>query len=326
MGKRVLIIGCGEIGSRHLQAVASLPEISEIEVIDARPAALELGRARIEEITDRQAHIEFRWLKFLDEAHESGDLCIIATRADARRQIMSEVTDRTDYRHFLLEKLVTQSVADYEALMRIADERKLSVWVNCKSRVHPSHARVKSKLDPGEPFSLSSIGGNHGLVNNGVHFIDLFVFYDDAREVTPALVRIDPILHRTKRGLFDLSGTLGGYTEKGSSFTLTFAAEHTAPSVFSICSPRYRAVIDDNTKRFFESSIERGWNWQEVPMDANLSISYMTKAFASDILKQGSCRLPTLQDCYPAHAFILTQLKPHFEKLMGVSVEHCPAT
>ena len=45
-GYRVLIVGCGEIGSRHLQAVASLPQVSEIEVVDPRPEALELGRER----------------------------------------------------------------------------------------------------------------------------------------------------------------------------------------------------------------------------------------------------------------------------------------
>ena len=42
-GHRILIVGCGELGTRHLQAVASLNEVVEIEVVDPRPEGLELG-------------------------------------------------------------------------------------------------------------------------------------------------------------------------------------------------------------------------------------------------------------------------------------------
>ena len=73
MGKRVLIVGCGEIGSRHLQAVCALPEVTEIEIVDGRSDALELGRARVAEVSDRQPHIAFRWLPALDEASRDGD-------------------------------------------------------------------------------------------------------------------------------------------------------------------------------------------------------------------------------------------------------------
>ncbi|MBI3021798.1 MAG: hypothetical protein HYY59_07365 [Candidatus Omnitrophica bacterium] len=36
---RVLIVGCRQVGSRHLQAVATLPHVAEIDVIDPRAAA-----------------------------------------------------------------------------------------------------------------------------------------------------------------------------------------------------------------------------------------------------------------------------------------------
>jgi hypothetical protein len=326
VGKRVLIVGCGEIGSRHLQAVCALPEVAEIEIVDGRSDSLELGRARVAEVSDRQPHISFRWLPALDEASRSGDLCIVATRADVRCQVVAEIARRLSYRNFLIEKLVAQSVTDYEELIRVSQNRGLAVWVNCKKRVHGTHVHVKSRLNPEEPLLFSAIGGNHGLVTNGVHAADIFVFYDNASAIRPGVSRIDPVLHRTKRGLFDLSGTVCGYTDKGSSFTLSYAAEHMAPDVFSICSPRYRAIVDDTTKRVFESSAETEWNWEQVIVDANWNISYMTRSLASDVLTHAKCQLPTLMDCYPAHEFILTQVKPHFERLLGVGVEHCPAT
>ena len=46
----LLLIGCGELGSRHLQALASLPSDIQsniqIEVLDSRPEALDIGRQK----------------------------------------------------------------------------------------------------------------------------------------------------------------------------------------------------------------------------------------------------------------------------------------
>ncbi len=53
-GHLVLIVGCGELGSRHLQAIASSRLVQEIEVIDPRPEALELGKRRLQQILEPQ--------------------------------------------------------------------------------------------------------------------------------------------------------------------------------------------------------------------------------------------------------------------------------
>jgi len=325
---RILLVGCGELGSRHLQAVASLPHVEEIEVVDPRPEALALGQQRLAEVPDRSSTTVVRWLRSVDEANRGGELCVIATQADVRCQLVKQVADSLGYSRFLLEKLVAQSVRGYEDLMRFAVERTLSVWVNCKTRLHPSHKRVKAHLDPSEPIIFSVVGGNHGLINNGIHVADLFAFYDGARHIDSAGSRIDPLLHPSKRGngMLDLSGTLCGYSERGSQFTLSYAAGHQAPMHYTILSRRYRAIIDDMTKWAYESTKDSGWSWRAVPFEANLMVSQMTKTFAADILSSGQCGLPSLEECYPAHRFILGELLPHFNRLLGRESDRCPAT
>ena len=325
---RVLIVGCGQLGSRHLQAIATLPQVHEVEVVDPLPAALELGRSRLAEVATRNPSTVYRWLSSLEDASHDGDLCIVATQADVRCQLVKQVADSLGYSRFLLEKLVAQSVRDYEDLMRFAVERTLSVWVNCKTRLHPSHKRVKAHLDPAEPITFSVIGGNHGLINNGIHVADLFAFYDGARHIDSAGSRIDPLLHPSKRGngMFDLSGSLHGYSEKGSRFMLSFAASHDGPMHYTILSPRYRAIVDDRMKWIHESSADSGWSWQAVPFEANLMVSQMTKTFAVDILSSGQCGLPSLEECYPAHRFMLGELLSHFNRLLGRESDRCPAT
>src|SRR3989338_3322550 len=88
---RVLIVGCGQVGSRHPQAVATLPHVAEIEVVDPRPEALVLGQERLAEVPDRNPRILWRWLSSVEMATAGGDLCIVATQAQGRCQIVRRV-------------------------------------------------------------------------------------------------------------------------------------------------------------------------------------------------------------------------------------------
>lgn len=325
---RVLIVGCGELGSRHLQAVASLPQVGEIEVIDPRPEALARGRERLAEVPDRQPSTICRWLSSIEEASKGGDLCIVATQADVRCEVVRQVAGSFGYASFLLEKMVAQSVRDYEELMRLAEARSLGVWVNCKQRAEPLHRAIKGKVNPSEQITMSVVGGNHGLATSGIHSADLFVFLDRASHIYSSGSKIDQVLHPSKRGaqVFDLSGTLHGFSEKGSRFALSFMATSKSPDHVSIVTPRYRWIIDRQFRWVFESSADCGWSWNQIPLENNLMVSNMAKAFAADILSKGNCELPTLQECFPAHDFILSALQPHFNKLLGKELDRCPVT
>ena len=325
---RVLIVGCGQLGSRHLQAVASLAQVKEVEVVAPRLSALKLGQDRLNEMSDCQSSISFRWLTKLNEASKEADLCVLATQADCRLDLFQEIIKLINCKKFIFEKLVAQSMKEYEELLSIASGRNLSIWINCKARAHDSHKRVKSNLDLKDPIIFTVSGGNHGLANNGVHAADLFVFFDGAKKIEWDGGHIDPILHPSKRGnrIFDLSGTMVGHTEKGSHFAITFSGDHVGPTQFVVMSKRYRAVIDDVTKWFYESTAESGWKWKKVPFDSDLMVSNMSRTFVRNILSYGGCELPTLQECYPAHQFILENLQPHFDKILGEQINRCPVT
>jgi len=326
--KKILLLGCGQLGSRHLQAVAAMKDIAEVFVVDPNGPSLDLGRLRLKEIPDLNRDIKVKWLNSMDEGCAGGDLCIIATQAKGRVELIKKASMEFGYDRFLIEKIVAQSAGQYLELMQYCDNNRLSVWVNCKSRAYSVHKYIKAKLDPAEPIVFSDFGGNHGLANNGVHSADLFVFYDGAERIESLNSRIDPLLHQSKRGkdIYDLSGILCGYSRKGSSFTLAFSGRHNSPDHISILASRGRFIVDHIQKFAYESYPENDWKWHPIPIDENWMVSHMTKAFASDILSKGSCELPTIKECFPAHEFILEQLSPHFNRLLKVSNDFCPVT
>ena len=327
---RVLIVGCGQLGSRHLQAVAALPEVSEIDVVDPRAEALALGQERLADVSDRNPRARFRWLSSLEMATGGGDLCIVATQAGGRCQLVQDVAERVGYSSFLLEKPAGQSMQEFERLEALLRARGCSAWVNLKTRTYPIHQYIKQQLEPGEPILFSSMGGNHGLANNGVHTADLFAFYDGAEEIELVGSWIDPVLHPSKRGadLFDLSGTLQGKTATGSHFTLSYASHHKRSELLSVTSWRYRCLVDQSELRRWvvESREETGWTWQPVPSMENLRVSEMTRQFATEILATGTCALPTLTESLAAHRFIFGAIQAPFSQLLGREVELCPVT
>lgn len=327
-GRRILVVGCGQLGSRHLQAAIGVAGITAVDVVDPFPASLEMGRQRVEQVADRQPNIQYRWLTDLAEAEPGGDLCIVATQAAGRAALVRQVAETRGYQRFLLEKVVTQSVAEYDALLALARARDLSVWINCKTRAYPFHKRAKAMLGASGPIILSEVGGNHGLANNGVHTADLFSFYNGDGEIAGAGSAIDATLHGSKRGaeVFDLSGTLHGTAANGGALTIAYQSGHMAPPVTIIQSPTRRFAVDHFNRWGWEADAETNWVWRPMAFEGDLAVSVMSRAFVRDILETGACELPTLADCYPAHRFVLTELLPHFQRLLGRASEVCPVT
>lgn len=325
---KILLVGCGQLGSRHLQAVASIEDIAEIHVVDPNPASIELGKTRLKEIPDLNRNPKFYWFNELNRCSAQGDLCLIATQARGRGSLLKRVARELNYKAFLIEKVVVQSLKEYEDLILFSEQNNLSVWVNCKTRAYSIHKYIKSRLNQDEPIMFTRIEGNHGLAGNGIHGADLFVFYDGADRIRSGSSRIDPVLHPSKRGqnLFELSGTVHGFTDKGSDLVLSFARYHLGPDCISIVSPRGRFIIDHFQKTAFESYPQTDWAWSPIRIDENWLVSHMTKKFVSDIFNHGACDLPTLKECYPAHKYILSELLPHFNRLLGVSEDYCPVT
>ena len=80
------------------------------------------------------------------------------------------------------------------------------------------------------------------------------------------------------------------------------------------------------TRQAFEGVATDGWDLRPIPFEGNLLISNMTKAFAADILQSGRCELPTLAESFPVHGFVLSELLPVFNQLLGKEDDRCPVT
>ena len=93
-----------------------------------------------------------------------------------------------------------------------------------------------------------------------------------------------------------------------------------------ISTRQYRCIVDHIQRWAVESDESSSWMWRAVPFEGDIMVSQMTQSFASDILTRGGCELPNLEESMVAHRFILNELSPHFNRLLGRDSELCPVT
>ncbi|MBF0170719.1 MAG: hypothetical protein HQK87_06490 [Nitrospinae bacterium] len=323
-GKKVLVVGCGAIGMRHLQGVALAPSVGAIQVVDPRTEAHDNGRAGVEQ-TGAKTPVTYHTA--IDPSLGGGDLCVLGTQAAGRLDLVRTVHETLGYTRFLTEKVVTQSMEEYDALLAYAEANRLTIRVNAKTRAYALHAAIKEAIGD-RPFTLTVTGGDHGLGCNGVHAADLFLYYDGGARIDLVGARIDERLAPSKRGseLADFSGALHGASPKGSSLSIVYDGGHKGFDFLTVTTATARYVIDHFLGTVFRSGEENNAAWERLPFTEDIRISHMTTTFAEEMLADGPSALPTIADHYPAQKFVFEGLLPTYHRLTGAVGDFLPVT
>ena len=104
MGKRVVLVGCGNIGSYHLLSLCGVEEGCSVQVVEPYGGSVEVAKGRI---SDSGAEVE--WLGDVSEVGGDSDLAVVATLATGRVDVIEQLLAK-GHRRFLIEKVVCQSV------------------------------------------------------------------------------------------------------------------------------------------------------------------------------------------------------------------------
>ena len=114
---KIILVGCGNIGSRHLQAIAKLPFEIKVDIVEPNDDAQILAKTRLNEISyDKTTH-KFFWYRSINELTTVAEIIIIATNSVGRVELLSELINQGNTR-FLIEKLVCQSVIEYQTILK----------------------------------------------------------------------------------------------------------------------------------------------------------------------------------------------------------------
>ena len=188
---KVLLIGAGRMGMRHLQGLEGVA--SSCDVVDPRAEAREGARSTT-------GKMEVRTFANLDAlpTDTQYDAAILASTAGGRRELFEAVESR-GMPAILVEKPIAQNRADADALLDRVASSNSAVWVN-------HYRRTLSGFEPlrqaGGPFVLTVSSGAMGLGVNGVHWIDFAVHLTGASSGKLLYGEIEDTIIRSGRGSF----------------------------------------------------------------------------------------------------------------------------
>jgi len=311
--KKICIIGAGNIGSRHLQAVKKISTPVSIEVIDPSPTALETAKERYDQISSTQKH-QILYLQNMENMSNEFDIAIIATSSNIRRQVIENLLSKATVKYLILEKILFQNKKDYIFIEKLLKKHVKKTWINFSMRTMPFYFDLKKKLN-GTSVQLNVSGSDYGLVTNAIHYIDYLAFLTNCNDFTVETSGLEKKIVESKRpGFLELNGTLNVNFKNGSFASIICYPDNNAPVIVEILSKNYRCISKESEKKAWISEPSNDWNWTEI--DSNLPYqSEMTNIVAEDIFKSGICNLATYKQASKLHLTLLDGLLKFINKV-----------
>jgi hypothetical protein len=333
------IIGCGQIGSRHLQSLTMLNEGAAIHLVDPSRESLALCEARLAEAVPSGRKGTFSLFLHGDcqALPQTLDAAIIASGSMQRARLCSNLLSVSRPRFLLLEKFLFPSVVDYALMENLILERAVPTHVNQWLATTQSlkkilrHLGISIDLEMRSchrhgPINMRVWGAGWGLCCNAVHYLEPFQLITGNEHPILAEASFRPGFVESKRkGYRELLGHLRFNARDGSRLVLD--CEDGPPADFISIEIEHldnRVHLGFFLDRF-ECTFRCGGNsWEEtLPIPRQ---SQSTHMILETFLQTGVCGLPDLSTSSAQHLLVLNPFLDHFRKYNSGIGDICPIT
>ncbi len=186
----IMVIGCGHIGSQHLENIYYRDNIDIIAVIDHNIENAELAARKY---NAKEFSTDYK--KFLTD--DRVDIVIVATYTSTHLQILKDCV--ANGKHVLCEKPIAANLEDGEEFVRIVKNANTKVLVAHILRHNKSYIKICEMIKSGvigELKAVRMVQNHHTLESNrfsnllkdcspvldcGVHYIDVMQWFTDSK-------------------------------------------------------------------------------------------------------------------------------------------------
>lgn len=317
--KKILIFGCGQIGSRHLQGLTNLPYNLEIDIIEPNDDSKKNAKIKLKDSNYDSKKHKIVWHDKINEKIKFYDLAIIATSSNGRVKNIIKLLE-IGITNFLIEKIVCQSNSEYELLLTNLEKFNAKNWINLNMRYFDAYQKIK-KFIKNSKIHISIISSKPVLGTNAIHYLDFICWLTDNHDIILNGEFLSDKIFPSKRGkqYVEFAGTLIGSAKK-SSIELTYFPDSNLPTIIHIVNNENHIIIDEmNNKQFILSGdINFEYKFEHV--------STVTTKIVKDIFEKNRCNLPSASELYSLHSELFRVFNNHINKIKNVKPSLCPIT
>lgn len=300
---RFLIIGAGNIGFRHFQALNSLTGSNTITLVDPRIVERQSVFS-----AEKKPNVELRFKDGIEKIQlnrQSFDFVVSAVTTDVQQNWVEHWNSLDDI-GILLEKPIAQDRANLEPFVQLSKSIKARFYVNCIRGFWPGYQKLKARLnDISKPIHLEVEGTEWGLGCNGVHMIDLFRWLRglDSVRVLSSSLALSRLAHKRGPHFEEFTGKAVIANRRGDHLTLISNVGNQTTSC------QVRAFVAQESKPFLicdENTDRMKWMTNgQLTAEEDLQIvhvSHTTRIVAERCLGQRSIEeMPTLKEALQSH-------------------------
>ncbi len=295
----VMLVGAGGFGIHHLEGLLTARTPLSIYVVDRSAEAL----AAAKKLGSGNHSVAYS----TEIPSIAGvDVAIVATTSGARaaavRALFAQVSK---VRYLLLEKILFDTHADYALIENLLKKRRVKAWVNSPLPLFPFHSSLRHI---GTSTCHIVGGARYALMTNIIHYAHFAAHLAGSAPRSCDTSLLTPNIIASKRsGYLELMGTLTVTFKNGARLIATTLPNARARTTV-ILGRSVRATIDESTGTAQIAKRSTHWKWKEVPAPF-LKQSDMTGPVVEQLLKKGTCDLPTYAQSRELHLVILGAVK-----------------
>lgn len=311
---QIALVGAGQLGSRHLQALALLDRRAIITLVDPSAASLATAKERFGQFAQQQ--VEARFTQRFEDLPEVLDAAVVATGADVRRNAIERLLARSRVGVALLEKVLFQRIEDYGAIGKLLEKSGTRAWVNCAQRLWPFFRDLRPRTLGRSNVHISATGAQWGLGCNAIHNLDLLRFLTGSADCRVESGLDAGSVPSKRAGFIEFTGTLYAFGERGNRVVQTSYRDGDAPFAFEVQGEDFHALwrVVDGAMRMADAA--GGWKWREMESRAPLQ-SQLTHLVLAEMLDHGRSVLPTYAESAALHLSMLGVFLHHLGRGAG---------
>ena len=320
----VLIVGAGQLGSRHLQSLANVSEyLLNIDVVDPSVESLEVSKQRYDSLDVKSHSVNYH--RSISETQVSSyQLAIVATNSNVRSAVVKCILEEKKLRYLILEKVLFQKTEEYYEIEQLLKQKNVSTWVNHPRRMFEFYRELKHELSSSKNIHFAAVAGNWGLACNALHLLDLFSFLSNSEVETVDLSKLTPETFSAKRdGFLEIDGQISGLLAGGHQYSISHFLDD-RPLTITVSSDFCTVYIDEK----FGLSIK--YVSSENPIVNRQKIASFQSELTAKALEQlvltGSCSLPTYTEAMRLHLKFIEPLTTFINKQNHTNLSACPIT
>ena len=171
---KVIVVGAGRMGVRHIQGILTVESIEKITVVDIFDGALKNAKANLEDKPNFEK-CQFVLTEQLDK-DQRFDVGVVASTADNREEIFNLLVS-LGCKDIMVEKPLGQSYQTVKDFSDKVAEADVNCYVNLNMRMYEDFAQLREDFAHTPQLkglkTISVNTGSIGIGANGIHYLDL---------------------------------------------------------------------------------------------------------------------------------------------------------